>query len=54
MIQMDFPIFVYLAMDMISFALSIVLLWRMDVEKFAEEDQRKIKENQEKAAQQAK
>ena len=45
-------IFVYLAMDMISFALSIVLLWRMDVEKYAEEDQRKIKENQEKAAQQ--
>jgi hypothetical protein len=27
---------------------SIFLLWRMDVEKYAQEDQRKIRENQEK------
>ena len=43
-------IFVYLAMDMITFAVSIVLLWRMDVEKFAAEDQQKIKENKERKA----
>jgi Na+/melibiose symporter-like transporter len=43
-------IFVYLGMDMISFIVSIVLLWRMDVEKHAAEDQEKIKQNHEKAA----
>ena len=43
-------IFVYLGMDMLSFVVSIFLLWRMDVEKYAAEDQQKIKENQEKAA----
>ena len=43
-------IFVYLAMDMITFAVSIVLLWRMDVEKFAAEDQQKIKEYKERTA----
>jgi GPH family glycoside/pentoside/hexuronide:cation symporter len=43
-------IFVYLGMDMVAFVASIVLLWRMDVEKYAAEDQKKIKENQEKAA----
>ena len=42
-------VFVYLAMDMIAFALSIILLWRMDVEKFAAEDQKLIKEHQEAA-----
>ena len=43
-------IFVYLGMDMLSFVVSIILLWRMDVEKYSAEDQQKIKENQEKAA----
>ena len=43
-------IFVYLGMDILTFIVSIFLLWRMDVEKYAEEDQRKIRENQEKAA----
>ena len=43
-------IFVYLAMDMITFAVSIVLLWRMDVEKYAAEDQQKIKEYKERTA----
>ena len=43
-------IFVYLGMDMLSFVVSIFLLWRMDVEKYAAEDQQKIRENQEKAA----
>ena len=31
-------IFVYLMMDMLSFALSIFVMWRMNVEKFAKED----------------
>ena len=43
-------VFVYLGMDILSFFLSIVILWRMDVEKYAEEDQQKIRENQEKAS----
>lgn len=43
-------VFVYLCMDMIAFALSIILLWKMDVEKHSEEDQRKIKERQEAMA----
>ena len=43
-------VFVYLGMDILSFFISIVILWRMDVEKYAEEDQQKIRENQEKAA----
>ena len=38
-------VFVYLAMDMIAFTVSIALLWGMDVEKFAEEDQQKIRQN---------
>ena len=29
------PLFVYLMMDMISFAASIAVMWKMDVEKFA-------------------
>lgn len=43
-------IFVYLGMDILTFIVSIFLLWRMDVEKYAEEDQQKIREKQEKAA----
>ena len=39
-------IFVYLGMDILTFIVSIFLLWRMDVEKYAEEDQQKIRENQ--------
>ncbi|MBQ9360804.1 MAG: MFS transporter [Lachnospiraceae bacterium] len=34
--------FVYLGMDMITFLVSIILLWRMDVEKYAAEDQAKL------------
>ena len=41
-------IFVYLGMDILTFIVSIFLMWRMDVEKYAEEDQQKIRENQEK------
>ena len=41
-------IFVYLGMDILTFIVSIFLLWRMDVEKYAEEDHQKIRENQEK------
>ena len=41
-------IFVYLGMDILTFIVSIFLLWRMDVEKYAQEDQQKIRENQEK------
>ena len=41
-------IFVYLGMDILTFIVSIFLLWRMDVEKYAEEDQQKSRENQEK------
>lgn len=46
-------IFTYLVMDMIAFAVAVALLWKMDVEKYAAEDQKKIKENQEKASQKA-
>ena len=38
-------IFVYLGMDILTFIVSIFLLWRMDVEKYAAEDQQKIREN---------
>ena len=31
-------VFVYLTMDMIAFAVSAALLWKMDVEKYAKED----------------
>ena len=41
-------IFVYLGMDILTFIVSIFLLWRMDVEKYAEEDHQKIRESQEK------
>ena len=40
----------YLCMDMIGFALSIILLIRMDVEKHLEEDKAIIKARQEAAA----
>ena len=43
-------IFVYLGMDILTFIVSIFLLWRMDVEKYAAEDHQKIRENREKAA----
>ena len=39
----------YLCMDMIGFALSIILLWRMDVEKYIDEDKAKIIERQKAA-----
>ncbi|HCI74303.1 MAG TPA: MFS transporter [Lachnospiraceae bacterium] len=39
----------YLCMDMIGFALSIVLLWRMDVEKYTDEDRKKVLERQKAA-----
>jgi GPH family glycoside/pentoside/hexuronide:cation symporter len=39
----------YLCMDMIGFALSIVLLWRMDVEKYTDEDRQKVLERQKAA-----
>ena len=41
-------VFTYLMMDMISFVLTIVLLFRMDVEKYAEEDQKIIQQRNEK------
>jgi GPH family glycoside/pentoside/hexuronide:cation symporter len=40
----------YLCMDMIGFALSIVLLSRMDVEKYIDEDKAKIQARQKAAA----
>ena len=39
----------YLCMDMIGFIVSIILLFRMDVEKYTEEDQKKIIERQKEA-----
>ena len=39
-------ILVYLGIDMISFVVSIVLLWRMNVERYHDEDQKIIAENQ--------
>ena len=39
----------YLCMDMIGFALSIILLWRMDVEKYIDEDKAAILEHQKAA-----
>ena len=39
----------YLCMDMIGFALSIILLWRMDVEKYIDEDKAAILERQKAA-----
>ena len=42
-------IFVYLMMDMIAFAIAIIAMWRMDVEKFAKDDQKAIVERQKAA-----
>ncbi len=42
-------VIVYLCMDMIAFALSIILLWKMDVEKYIDEDKKQIIENQKAA-----
>ena len=42
-------IFVYLMMDVISFVAVIICLWKMDVEKFAEEDRKAILERQKAA-----
>ena len=39
----------YLCMDMIGFALSIILLWRMDVEKYIDDDKAAILERQKAA-----
>ena len=35
----------YLGLDLIAFTISVILLWRMDVEKYSEEDRRKIRES---------
>ena len=42
--------FAFLAADVITYAVVIILMSRLDVEKHIEEDQKKIKENQKKAA----
>lgn len=41
--------FAYLAVDVIAFAISILLLWKMDVEKYTAEDQKTIIERQKAA-----
>ena len=41
-------ILTYLVFDMIAFTVSVILLWRMDVEKYAEEDRKKIRESHKK------
>ena len=38
--------FAYLGVDVISFLISIILLWRMDVEKYVADDQKTIMERQ--------
>ena len=38
-------ILTYLGLDMIAFTVSVILLWKMDVEKNAKENRRKIREN---------
>ena len=42
--------FAFLAADVITYAVVIILMSRLDVEKHIEEAQKKIKENQKKAA----
>ena len=42
--------FAFLAADVITYAVVIILMSRLDVEKHIEEDQKKIKQNQKKAA----
>lgn len=39
-------ILTYLGIDMIVFTFSVILLWKMDVEKYAREDRQKIRENE--------
>ena len=41
--------FVYLMMDMISFAAVVLILWKMNVEKYGDADRKQIVENQKKA-----
>ena len=41
-------ILTYLGLDLIAFTISVILLWRMDVEKYSEEDRKRIRENNEK------
>lgn len=41
-------ILTYLGLDLAAFTISVILLWRMDVEKYSEEDRRKIRENNKK------
>ena len=41
--------FVYLAIDVITFAVSIILLWKLDVEKYADDDRKAILEHQKQA-----
>ena len=41
----------YLCMDMIGFLLSVILLWKMDVEKYIDEDKQKILVHQKNTAQ---
>ena len=38
-------ILTYLGFDMIAFTVSVILLWKMDVEKYSGEDRQKIREN---------
>ena len=35
----------YLGLDLIAFTISVILLWKMDVEKYSEEDRKRIREN---------
>ena len=41
-------ILTYLGLDLIAFTISVILLWRMDVEKYSEEDRKRIRENSKK------
>ena len=41
-------ILTYLGLDLIAFTVSVILLWRMDVEKYSEEDRKRIRENNKK------
>ena len=41
-------ILTYLGLDLIAFTISVILLWRMDVEKYSEEDRKRIRENNKK------
>ena len=41
--------FVYLTVDVLTFVISIILLWKLDVEKYGDEDRRLIIERQKEA-----